>query len=154
MNTSEQYHQPVLEALCAFVRDGTKAGIDQRPPATDIQAAITVIGRRAAGTGVVDLYGSHISNAILSGANLSGANLTKANLFFTKLSGADLSGANLTKADLLFTNLSGANLRGTDLSGVDLRGTGTNVSQSQLDHACGDKETRLPSGLTLKTCPF
>jgi hypothetical protein len=23
MNTSEQYHQPVLEALCAFVRDGT-----------------------------------------------------------------------------------------------------------------------------------
>jgi hypothetical protein len=47
MNTSEQYHQPVLEALCAFVRDGTKADTDQWPPATDIQAAITVIGRRA-----------------------------------------------------------------------------------------------------------
>jgi hypothetical protein len=109
MNTSEQYHQPVLEALCAFVRDGTKADTDQ-PPATDIQAAITVIGRRAAGTGVVDFTGSHIA-----------------------------------KADLRFVNLSGANLSGANLSG-------TNVSQSQLDNACGDKETRLPSGLTLKPC--
>jgi hypothetical protein len=53
MNTSEQYHQPVLEALCAFVRDGTKAQTDQRPPATDIQAALTVIGRHAVGTGIV-----------------------------------------------------------------------------------------------------
>jgi hypothetical protein len=25
MNGSEQYHQPVLEALCAFVREGTIA---------------------------------------------------------------------------------------------------------------------------------
>jgi hypothetical protein len=24
VNTSKQYHKPVLEALCAFVRDGTK----------------------------------------------------------------------------------------------------------------------------------
>jgi hypothetical protein len=73
MNISEQYHQPVLEALCAFVRDDTKADTNQRPPATDIQAAITVIGRRAAGTGVVDLTGSHISKADLRGANLRGA---------------------------------------------------------------------------------
>jgi hypothetical protein len=63
MNTSEQYHQPVLEALCAFVRDGTKGDTDQRPP--DIQAALTVIRRRAAGAGVVDLTGSHISKAFL-----------------------------------------------------------------------------------------
>ena len=64
MNTSEQYHQPVLEALCAFVRDGTKTKIDdnvrnksdraERILTTDIQAALTVIGRRAAGLGFVD----------------------------------------------------------------------------------------------------
>jgi hypothetical protein len=224
MNTSEQYHQPVLEALCAFVRDGTKADTDQ-PPATDIQAAITVIGRRAAGTGVVDLTGphifgrhaagtgvvdftnSHISKADLGGADLSFAALTKADLTkallsFTKLiradlrdanlSGANLIGADLSFADLLNANLSGAalvnadlspasgagganiltrlseaNLSGANLVGAnlmnanltkaELRGanlSGTNVSQSQLDAACGDKETRLPSGLTLKTCPF
>ena len=29
MNTSEQYHQPVLEALCAFVRENAKAKIDK-----------------------------------------------------------------------------------------------------------------------------
>jgi hypothetical protein len=44
MNTSEQYHQPVLEALCAFVRDRTTTETGGGPPATDIQAALTVIG--------------------------------------------------------------------------------------------------------------
>jgi hypothetical protein len=28
MNSSEQYHQAALEALCAFVRDGAKARLD------------------------------------------------------------------------------------------------------------------------------
>jgi hypothetical protein len=45
MNTSEQYHEPVLEALCAFVRDGAKAKVMKNktesatilePPPTDI----------------------------------------------------------------------------------------------------------------------
>jgi hypothetical protein len=46
MNTSEQYHQPVLEALSAFVRDSTTTDTGDGPPATDIQAILTVIGRR------------------------------------------------------------------------------------------------------------
>ena len=46
MNTSEQYHQPVLEALCAFVRDNTRNEKGEGPPTTQIQAALTVIGRR------------------------------------------------------------------------------------------------------------
>ena len=120
MNTSEQYHQPVLEGLCAFVRGGTKTDTGQRPPATDIQAALTVIGRREAGTGVVDLNGSHVSKAKLSLANLREADL----------SGADLSGADLSFAHLEITN----------------------VTQSQLDKACSDRGTHLPSGLTIKLC--
>ena len=37
MNTSEQYHQPVLEALCAFVREGTVGkAAGKEGPATDI----------------------------------------------------------------------------------------------------------------------
>jgi hypothetical protein len=43
MNGSEQYHQPVLEALSAFVRDGTRTETGNGPPATDIQAALTVM---------------------------------------------------------------------------------------------------------------
>ena len=55
MNTSEQYHGPVLEALCAFVREHTIEKIVSKQPATDIQAALTVIGRRAEGRGTLDL---------------------------------------------------------------------------------------------------
>jgi len=46
MNASSDYYRTVLEALCAFVRDGTSSmSVGERPP-TDIQAALTVIGRR------------------------------------------------------------------------------------------------------------
>jgi Pentapeptide repeats (8 copies) len=140
MNTSEQYHQTVLEGLCAFVRDGTKTDTGQRPPATDIQAALTVIGRRAAGTGVVDLNGSHVSKAKLSLANLREADLR----------GADLSGADLSFAALFLADLRGADLSGADLSFAHLEIT--NVTQSQLDKACSDRGTHLPSGLTIKPC--
>ena len=87
MNTSSEYHQPVLEALCAFVREGTIGMIVNETPATDIQAALTVIGRRKEGAGRVDLSRAIVPRADLRGANLSGADL----------SGANLSGANLTR---------------------------------------------------------
>jgi hypothetical protein len=47
MKTSERYHRSVLEAVSAFVRDRTKNDNNGGPPATDVQAALTVIGRRA-----------------------------------------------------------------------------------------------------------
>jgi hypothetical protein len=59
--TSPQYHQPVLEALCAFVRE--TSGGNTKKPTTDAQAALTVIGRRAAGPGQVDLRGVSLSSA-------------------------------------------------------------------------------------------
>jgi uncharacterized protein YjbI with pentapeptide repeats len=58
------------------------------------------------------------------------------------LSGADLSGA----------NLSGADLSRADLSGVDLSGA-RELTQTQLDEACGDGNTKLPEGFTIKPCP-
>jgi uncharacterized protein YjbI with pentapeptide repeats len=68
---------------------------------------------------------------------LSGGNLTAANL-----SGADLSRADLTGARLRFADLSGANLTGAK-----------NLTREQLDKACGNADTKLPGGLTLKaTC--
>jgi hypothetical protein len=95
MNTSEQYHQAVLEALSAFVRDGTKTETGDGPPATDIQAALTVIGRRATiGTGSPDLSKAHIQKADLSHANLSGADLSGAIVSQQQLDGA--CGTNVT----------------------------------------------------------
>jgi hypothetical protein len=74
--TSPQYHEPVLEALCAFVREktiGKTASKDK--PATDVQAALTVIGRRIKGPGTVDLANVSIPKADLSNASLSSADL-------------------------------------------------------------------------------
>jgi hypothetical protein len=87
MNTSEQYYHPVLEALCTFVRDSTKAETGDGPPATDVQAALTVIGRRApTGAEVPDLStavfnpGGHLSQAELSSAQITGCDLRYARL--------------------------------------------------------------------------
>jgi uncharacterized protein YjbI with pentapeptide repeats len=136
MNASEEYHQPVLEALSAFVRDGTRTEKGDGPPATDIQAALTVIGRRATiGTGRPDLANAHIPKAHLFKANLSDANLSDANLSDANLSDANLSGADLNNADLSNANLSDADLSNASLFGIKLINadlSGTNLSRADL----------------------
>ena len=67
---------------------------------------------------------------------LSGADLARADLFRATLVGADLSGATLSGADLPWANLSKA----------------LGLAQEQLDAACGNDETKLPEGLTIKPC--
>ena len=44
-NTSSEYHQPCLEALYAFVRDGTAGMIVGERPATDVQAVVQALRR-------------------------------------------------------------------------------------------------------------
>jgi uncharacterized protein YjbI with pentapeptide repeats len=108
------------------------------------------------------LTGAHASEAYLNSANLSGANLSDA-----KLSGANLTDAKLTGAKLsaphprvntggfsrppFAANLSKAALSRADLSNADLGGT-KNLTQGQLDEACGNEQTKLPDGLKLKPC--
>jgi hypothetical protein len=156
MNTSEQYHQPVVEVLCAFVRDKTAAPgagkvfevimqklggaptqDDLSPPAADIQAALTVIGRRRTASErqmsarrrhpfwevnwIVNLAGSRISKAQLSGADLFEARLDGADLRGASLLYADLSSAYLSRADLRRANLHGADLGRAVLERADLR---------------------------------
>lgn len=118
----------------------------------DIQAALTVIGRRnslveeknqkldlrntdirradllGANLERVDLRGSNLSGADLRGAFLCGANLDNANLIGTILYEANLLKANLNRANLCWANLnranlSAANLRGANLLGASLRAT-------------------------------
>jgi uncharacterized protein YjbI with pentapeptide repeats len=140
MNTSDQYRQPILEALCAFVRDRTAAPMkDYERPATQVQAALTVIGRRLfPDAGRVDLSGAQIHKASLHGANLRGADLRGADLRGTDLRNANLSGAILLLADLDGAALGNANLSdawlyeaklaSVDLRGADLRGAGLSVA--------------------------
>ena len=65
-------------------------------------------------------------------------------LFRANLSGQWLVREDFRGADLRFADLSGANLTGADLSGAE------NLTQEQLDKACGNADTMLPEGLTLK----
>jgi uncharacterized protein YjbI with pentapeptide repeats len=121
MNSSEQYHQPVLEALGAFVRDGTRTDTGDGPPATDVQAALTVIGRRNATAYNNDPELAHV---LIPKAQLGHANLIRANLS---------GGANLSGADLIGADLSAANLSGADLSAAD--GMNADLSRANLNRA-------------------
>lgn len=135
---SPKDHWTVMEILSAYIRENAKkkqeiaennsnktandkAGEAKRNKeiTTDIQAALTIIGRRKIE------QDSKKEKINLSRANLSEANLSEANLSGADLSGADLSGAflsrtNLSEAFLVGTNLSGAFLSETNLSGTFL----------------------------------
>jgi Pentapeptide repeats (8 copies) len=141
--TSPDYRQPVLEALCAFVREH-KVGIivvdppttedmdvlrehaigriAAGPPATDVQAVLTVIGRRPKELKLVDLSKAVVPGAVLQNANLSGAYLSGADLSRAYLGGADLTSASLSGAHLNHADLSGAHLDDATLASANLTG--------------------------------
>jgi uncharacterized protein YjbI with pentapeptide repeats len=89
-----------------------------RSPRPDIQAAVTVVGRRDQERDIrpIDLAGANLAGVNLAGVNLTRAHLARANLGSALLAGADLAHADLTRA-----NLTGADLTGADLTGAYLR---------------------------------
>jgi uncharacterized protein YjbI with pentapeptide repeats len=148
MNTSKQYHQPVLEALCAFVRDrttrrqrtfsglldaffavppGGTAGNVNGKLAIDVQATLTVILRRTPGPmDVVDLSGANIPGADLNNAYPRSAYLKGTNLRGAHLRGADLDEATLNDADLSQSDLTDTDGESTSLRFANLPGTRLN----------------------------
>jgi hypothetical protein len=108
---SRRDHPTVMEVLYAFIREHAPerrtSPEDRAPP--DVQAAVTVIGRRMAKYDRPEQY-----------VNLRFANLTKAHLEDANLKGADLYGAHLEGAWLPGANLTGANLKGAWLSRAHL----------------------------------
>ena len=90
-----------------------------------------------------DLSGANLREADLRGANLVWADLSGANLVWADLSGANLFQADLRGADLLEADLIGANLRAADLRGARF------LTQGQINNTTGDKDTKLPEGLTM-----
>ncbi|WP_242046503.1 pentapeptide repeat-containing protein [Cylindrospermum sp. FACHB-282] len=152
-DSPDKYHWTIMEVLTAFVRENAPvkkiAEEDEgKIPKlrTDIQAALTVIGRRNCGKEKeyqrldlnnidmrgANLYKAHLEKAILFEANLQGANLTQANLQEADLTQANLQEAIfyqanlkeaiLAKANLKEAILAKANLQGADLSEANLQG--------------------------------
>jgi hypothetical protein len=144
-------HPTIVEVLAAYVREHSPRvrpedqdpDTEFAPRATDVQAAVTVLGRRPSGREEqvrldlrftdltradmnhgwlfdADLTGAKLTSADLTGAILNSAKLTSAKLTGAYLADASLVGADLTKADLTKADLTSADLRGALLTDADL----------------------------------
>ncbi len=134
-------HVEIMEILCSYIRHNSslrnRRGI-RKEPREDIQAAITIVGRRddwpEANKRIkketekefridlhnCDLRGAQLDKANLSRARLIGANLSGASLRRINLSHALLMDANMSKARLGHANLSHASLGDAIMIGVSL----------------------------------
>lgn len=124
--------------------------------APDVQAAMTVLGRRTVESDddhlnlqAVDLRRASLRKADLQHANLRNgclqriafedAKLQGVSLFETRLEGADLQNANLSHATLRNAHLQHANVRGADLRDADLTG-------AHFQGAWDSSDTHWPEG--------
>ena len=100
----------IMEVLTAFIRkhsqepwpvDGNGAQQGEKKTRPDVQAAVTVAGRRDAKRDIlpIDLADANLTDANLSGVDLTDAALTDAALTDANLTRAALTDANLTRAD-------------------------------------------------------
>ncbi len=155
----EEYHIPIMELLCAFIRHPVEEGRPESggadgggldDPAHEaelrcaphIEAAAQAIGRRSVENDpsgfFLDLRGADLEGAHLEGANLEGAILWDAILWDANLPGANLSGAYLEGANLSRAILSGAILRDANLVDADLSRAlllGTHLEGTHLEGA-------------------
>lgn len=108
-----------------------------------------------------DLHGADLSNQCVKGGDLTGADFSDVKALYMCMSLANFTDVNFRNADLTGANLAHSNLSGADLTGAVLDITsikGTDLSsakgltQRQLDQACADKDTKVPAGLTAKSC--
>jgi hypothetical protein len=147
---SARDHPTVMEVLTAFIREHSR---ERWPPSRhpadrgqrrsirpDVQAALTVIGRR--NTRHDTIWRMNLTGADLTGADLFGADLTGADLTGTDLTGAYLRLADLTAACLDHTRLTGADLTDANLRLAILAGT-------ILDGAAWPNDIPVPEGWRL-----
>jgi hypothetical protein len=151
-------HWSVMEVLTAFVRehpheksntlDRLTENRAETNPSADIQAVLTVVGRRTrtwrnGESQRLDLAGSQLQGANLSRARLEGANLSRAQMEGANLSRARLEGAKLHRAQMEGANLSAAHLERAVLVDAQLKGAklhraqmeGANLSAAHLERA-------------------
>lgn len=116
-------------------------GKDSPPP--EIQAILTVIGRRKLYYLMGEEERLNLREVNLRWLKLERAHLEGAFLQFTDLTGAVLIGADLGKAYLFKTKMKNADLDGAHLEGADLSNA-EGLTRGQIGRAIIDNNTELP----------
>lgn len=160
---SDKDYWQVMEILTAYVRENAPWSDDSssesatRRPTTDIQAVLTVIGRRPRSLSALDndprldLSRTDLRGAFWHKANLNGVRFNKAHLdnaaFHTVfMQGASFIDAHLDGARLIRTNVWRANLDGCSLKGVrcvetNLKEEAFGIEPEQLKDVVNDDPT-------------
>jgi hypothetical protein len=139
LHESADDHQPIVEILCAFIREHAKLPAETpsvgeswvrgsvpdgvSPPQPDVQAALTVLGRRPVRhePNRPDIRRTDLRQAYLHGVNfdhfiLNNCLFDYVDMGEAKLSNASLRGAMFRHAWLRAADLNGAELRNSDFS--------------------------------------
>ena len=168
-NKGKSDHWVIVEILTTYIAKNSQWTAEKEKETTipplpaDIQAILTVLGRRnlsyqngetqiinLRGTDLraanlstgnfngADFEGSHLEEAELNGASLNDASLTYVSLKGAFLNAAQLKNANLQGADMSNAELNRANLFGSNLTGAGL----ANADLSGADLTCAMVEPR------------
>ena len=146
---SRRDHGPIVEVLVTYVREHSAAtSDDQGAPDADVQAALTVIGRRRhdfdlsttnLDFGAINSPRAYLSSGYFRRANFNGADLRGADLSYAHLEGATFEEAKLEGCTFRRAYLDDAWLTGADFGDeCDLtkaRLYGTNLFRTNLEHA-------------------
>jgi hypothetical protein len=111
---SRRDHGPTMEVLTAFIRGHVpwpSAEEATSGPPPDVQAALTVLGRRNLRHEFETLASINLSRVDLRGADMRGGRFASALFNESNLDGADLRGIDLSNARLADASLRGARLR-------------------------------------------
>lgn len=99
---------------------------------------------------------SNLALTTFDDVNLTGANLSVANLFGARFNRASFARANMQNVIAVGTYFGSSDLAGADVSGANFSGADLSIAkgltQTQLNRACGDANTRLPKGKTIPSC--
>lgn len=126
---SKNDYWSIMEVLTGYMREESPwvAGKEREKFPTDLQAILTIIGRRKQAWGkgkehLIDLSGTDLRLANFIGDGFQGVNFTGANFKNTNLDRANFQGADFTVAQLQGASLEGANLTEADFQGANLTG--------------------------------
>ena len=138
---SERDYWSIMEVLTAYIREQAPASAiasndalsEGHMPRADIQAILTVIGRRTDEQRASDLGLINLKETDLRNANLIKAHLEKSDFLGANMKGAILFKAHLEEAELIEAHLEGAFFHSAHLEGAKF--INAHLEGANLDHA-------------------